>query len=84
MQKFPHLTVSHNSMRLMIKCLNPLTIMRLLSVITRFRISEVVVIGVYFSSSLFWHSSRYERTQLETVAPDMPYSVIRLAIVRPS
>ena len=37
-----------------------------------------------FSSSLFWHSSRYERTRLETVAPDMPYSATRLAIVRPS
>ena len=78
------LTVSHDTRRIMIKCLNPLTTMSFLSVLTHFRISEVVVIGVYFSSSLFWHSSRYERTRLETVAPDMPYSATRLAIVRPS
>ena len=50
----------------------------------RRRRSSSIISNWYFSSSLFWHSSRYERTQLETVALDMPYSATRLAIVRPS
>ena len=50
----------------------------------RRRRSSSIISNRDFSSSLFWHSSRYERTQLETVALDMPYSAKRLAIVRPS
>ena len=60
LQKSPHLTVSRNSMRLMIKCLNPLTIMRFLSVITRFRISEVVVISVWMNMQLLQKPSQSE------------------------
>ena len=50
----------------------------------RRRRSSSIISSWDFSSPWFWHSSRYERTQLETVAPDMPYSATRLAIVRPS
>ena len=49
MQKCPHFAVPHDTMKIMIKCLNSLTIMRFLSVITRFRISEVVVISVWMN-----------------------------------
>ena len=46
MQKRLHFTVPHDTMRVMVKCLNLLTTMRFLNEITRFRISEVVVISV--------------------------------------
>ena len=42
------------------------------------RRSSSIISSWDFSSSLFWHSSRYERTQLETVALDRPYSTTRL------
>ena len=82
LQKRLHFTVPHDTMIITIKCLNLSFSNSAFS--RRRRRSSSIISNWDFSSSLFWHSSRYERTQLETVALDMPYSATRLAIVRPS
>ena len=60
MQKCLHLTVPHDTMGIMIKCLNPLITMSFLSEIIRFRISEVVVISVWMSVQLLKKPSQSE------------------------
>ena len=51
---------------------------------SRRRRSSYIISNWDFFSSLFWHSSRCERPQLETVALDMPYSATWLVFERPS
>ena len=62
MQTPPHLTVPHDTMGFMIKCLNPLTTMSILSEIIRFRfrISEIVVISVWMNVQLLKKPSQSE------------------------
>ena len=60
LQKRPHLSVPHDPMGIMIKSFNPLTIMRFLSVITCFRISEVVVLSVWMNAQLLQKPSQSE------------------------